>query len=501
MNKARKFLNKNADYIVLFLLNASEMVLELVASRLMSPYFGNSNFVWTAIIGIILLAGSLGNIIGGKLATRKNPRFWTAMLLLFAAAYIAVTPIIDAPILQTIKDGNMGTQFSSVIGSIVFFLVPSTIMGVITPIIMKERIGDGKEKGKESGRITATIAIGSLVGTFLGGFWLIPTLGTKMIFALLAIVIAPLTMLVRPLYKVKSKKCRWSYVGALVTTMIISVAAIVVVSNSVKTTNISIDTEYGRIIVEEGDYGGENVLFYKQSGAYSSATYMDEERKYELVFNYLKKYDMMFDYLDAKQVAMIGGAAYQYPKYFISHFPDKTMDVIEIDPMSTEIAKKYFFLGDLIADYGEDRLGLYNEDGRIFLADTDKKYDAILNDAFSGEVPVGILATLEAAKTVKKRLNPEGVYMSNVLGAITGSKGKFLRAEVKTLMKVFKKVYVLPVHENAKASHYTNWMVVATDNDKYKPDNAIEVELTDADIVLTDDYNPIDSLISTEYHD
>ena len=177
------------------------------------------------------------------------------------------------------------------------------------------------------------------------------------------------------------------------------------------------------------------------------------------------------------------------------------MDVIEIDPMSTEIAKKYFFLDDLIQEYGEDRLGLYNEDGRIFLADCQKKYDAVLNDAFSGEVPVGILATKEAAKTIKKCLNTNGVYMSNVLGAVSGSKGKFLRAEAKTLMKVFKHVYIVPVHENVKDSAYTNWMMIATDNDKHKPDNAVDIKIKDDDIVLTDDYNPIDSLISTEYHD
>lgn len=501
MSKILAFFKRNTDYAVLFVLNASEMILELVASRLMSPYFGNSNFVWTAIIGIILLAGSLGNIIGGKLTSKKNPRFWTGLLLLFAAIYIATTPLVDAPILQTIKEGNMGTQFSSVIGSIVFFLIPSTILGIITPIIMKERIGDGKEKGKESGRITATIAIGSLVGTFLGGFFLIPALGTKTIFVLLAFVIAPMTLLVKPLHGIKNKKLWWSFVATFVVSITISIAAMVAVNNAGDTTKISIDTEYGRIIVEEGDYGGDNVLYYRQSGAYSSATYLDEDKKFDLVFEYLKKYDLMFDFTDVKQVAMIGGAAYQYPKYFISHFPDKTMDVIEIDPMSTEIAKKYFFLDDLIKEYGEDRLGLYNEDGRIFLADTDKKYDAILNDAFSGEVPVGILATVEAAKTIKKRLNPDGAYMSNVLGAVSGSKGRFLRAEIKTLMKVFKHVYVVPVHENLKKNTYANWMVIATDNDNYKPKNTVEVELTDADIVLTDDYNPIDSLISTEYHD
>lgn len=501
MNKTLSSITKNTDYIILFVLNAVEMVLELVAARLLSPYFGNSNFVWTAIIGIILLAMSLGNIIGGKFASKKQPRFWAGLFLLFASIYISLTPIIDAPILQSIKEGNMGTQFASVLSSILFFLLPSTILGIITPIIMKERIGDGKDKGKESGRITATIAIGSLIGTFLGGFFLIPALGTKMIFALLGTTIIPMVIILRPLQQNKSKEYRWSFITTLIIAILVSIVSIVIVNNKGTTDGISIDTEYGRIIIEEGEYGEDTVLFYKQSGAYSSATFLDEDRKFDLVFNYIKKYDLMFNFLNVKQTAMIGGAAYQYPKYFISHFEDKTMDVIEIDPASTEIAKKYFFLDDLIETYGEDRLGLYNEDGRIFLSSSDKKYDAILNDAFSGEVPVGTLATVEAAKTIKQRLNTDGVYMSNVLGAVRGHKGRFLRAEVKTLMKVFKHVYVVPVHENVKSDQYTNWMVIATDNDKYQPEEIVKIELSDKDVVLTDDYNPIDSLITTDYYD
>ena len=80
MSLKSKLTRRNRDYIVLFILNAAGMILELVASRLMSPYFGNSNFVWTAIIGIILLAGSLGNILGGKIANKRNARYLTIML-------------------------------------------------------------------------------------------------------------------------------------------------------------------------------------------------------------------------------------------------------------------------------------------------------------------------------------------------------------------------------------------------------------------------------------
>ena len=57
--------------IVLFVINAIYMILELIASRLLSPYFGSSNLVWTSIIGIILLSNSIGNYIGGKIADKN----------------------------------------------------------------------------------------------------------------------------------------------------------------------------------------------------------------------------------------------------------------------------------------------------------------------------------------------------------------------------------------------------------------------------------------------
>jgi spermidine synthase len=255
------------------------------------------------------------------------------------------------------------------------------------------------------------------------------------------------------------------------------------------------------VIVENTFHGGKPVRLYKQSGAFESATYLNEGQKYELVFEYLKKYDKAFNYLDVENALMIGGAAYQYPKYYISHFTDKNLDVVEIDPMSTKIAKQYFFLDDLLNDYNDDRLGLYNDDGRVFLANSDKRYDAIFNDAFSGEVPVGTLATREAVELIKEHLVDNGVYFSNVLGAINSDKGRFLRSEVKTLQSVFSNVYVLPLFDNSNKNTFSNWIVIGTDNDSYRPSSAFDVNLEESDILLTDDYCPIDSLVKDYYHE
>lgn len=50
--------------IIILIVNVIYMILELIASRLLSPYFGNTSIVWTSVIGIILLSSSIGNYIG-----------------------------------------------------------------------------------------------------------------------------------------------------------------------------------------------------------------------------------------------------------------------------------------------------------------------------------------------------------------------------------------------------------------------------------------------------
>lgn len=40
-----EFIKNNRFKIIIFIVDAIGMILELVASRIISPYFGNSNFV------------------------------------------------------------------------------------------------------------------------------------------------------------------------------------------------------------------------------------------------------------------------------------------------------------------------------------------------------------------------------------------------------------------------------------------------------------------------
>ena len=55
-----------------FFSGLSVMAIELGASRLMAPYFSSSQIVWTIIIGTIMIAMALGNVIGGRMADKHD---------------------------------------------------------------------------------------------------------------------------------------------------------------------------------------------------------------------------------------------------------------------------------------------------------------------------------------------------------------------------------------------------------------------------------------------
>ena len=85
LNKEFTMKKKYLFYITGFFSGLSVMAIELGASRLMAPYFSSSQIVWTIIIGTIMIAMALGNILGGKMADKsKNPD--KLFLWIFAAA-------------------------------------------------------------------------------------------------------------------------------------------------------------------------------------------------------------------------------------------------------------------------------------------------------------------------------------------------------------------------------------------------------------------------------
>lgn len=493
---------KNIKYeVLIFIIEAICMTLELVASRVLSPYFGNSNIVWTSVIGIILLSSSIGNYLGGRIADKKENVKTLKLIIMLASVFILVIPIIQENFLNYIVTIIDEIKIGAIISTIILFFIPSVLLGTIIPIVLKIKLKDLEDVGKTSGKIYAISTLGGIFGTFFSGFVLIPNFGSIQILFVLSILLAIISLFIN----IKIDKLAIGYTAFILLANILLLwfyssnnnQYAEQVLNGNENVKASFDTQYGRVLVYNTYFNNEPVRMLNIDSGFESATYTDENRINELVFKYTKYYDLMFQSQnDVNDVLLIGGAGYSYPKYYISHYENKKMDVVEIDEDITKIAKKYFYLDKLIQDYDLEknhRLNLINEDGRTYLNNNTKKYDAILNDAFSGENPAKTLTTLETITNIKKSLNTGGLYLTNIISSLEGEKSKFVKAEVNTLKQVFKNVYVIPCVENISKERKQNIMVISTDQD-IDYENVYDLEMSDDEIVLTDDYCPIDNL-------
>ena len=488
--------------IILFVVNAVYMILELVASRVLSPYFGNTNLVWTSVIGIILLSSSIGNYIGGILADKKKIVEKLKTVLIFSFVSVMFIPFIETPIILSVSKIFSDIKIGAIMSTILLFFIPSLLIGVLSPIILKLKIDSIENVGKTSGKISAIATIGGIIGTFLGGFYLIPNFGSVHILFVLALVLLYLLPLVE--WKLDKKTI-------IVVVLITFISLIVMLYNMDMNSEtgklvleskenvgaVSYDTQYGRVLIYNAYKNDEPVRVLNIDSGFESLTYIDEEKRNDLVLGYTQHYDLMFNAnIDIKDTLLIGGAGYSYPKHYISKNLDKNMDVVEIDGEITEIAKEYFYLNDLIEDYNlneNKRLGLITDDGRTYLNNNDKKYDAILNDAFSGSTPAKTLTTKEAIERIKESLNENGLYLTNVISSLEGENSKFIKAIINTLKQVFKNVYLVPC-QTIDVDTVQNNMVIASD-DELKFDKLYQYVIEENEIVLTDDYCPVDTLV------
>jgi spermidine synthase len=488
-------MKKNLLEITVFVSGAVVMVFELAGSRILAPYLGTSLYVWTSIIGVILGSLSIGYWLGGKFADKNPSLKQLSIIIFFNGLCIGLTGLAKDPLLTfALPAMRHFTSLFAVVSSIILFAPASILAGLVSPYAVRLKIDDLKSSGKTVGNLYALSTIGSIAGTFFAGFFLIPTFGTSNIVFGLAITLILLSLLIYRQEFLTQKSI------AIVAFILLILIPTPLIKPYTRADVIDIDTQYNRLWLQEiidkktdkpalimqTDYKGA------QSGRFLDST--------EPVFEYMKYYQLAeFFNPGFSKSLMLGGAAYTFPSYYLEHYPKSFIDVVEIDPGMTEVAKKYFQLDDK-----NPRLGIFHEDGRIFLNNTQKKYDVIYSDAFASTNIPHQLTTLETAKRLDSVLNDNGVVLLNIISGIEGKRGKFLRAEIETFKSVFPQVYLFPVQLPDDGLDMQNVILVASKNSKKfdfkSSDKQIQSLLDtlwkkpiDADMpILTDDFSPVE---------
>ena len=476
--------------IIVFLSGAIGMGLELIAARVLSPYVGSSNVVWTSIIGIILVSMSLGYWIGGKRADKEANGNVLSRLLLGSALFTSIIPLLETIVVREFAGIVSNLIVAAILCAIIVFSIPSFILAMISPFAVKMKSMQETEIGSLSGRISSLSTIGSITGTFLMGFVLIPNIGVTNINIGITILLVVMSILARDDINKKYILSTISLVVVMIILMFIGKWVFKLANPEIL---VDTDSQYSRIWVKQVNTAKTTYKTLQVDTGLES--YIDTETG-EMGAMYLRYYDL-FEYLnkDAKSTLMIGGAAYTYPIHYLQKYEDKTIDVVEIDEKMTQIAEEQFGL-----NAKDERLKIYTQDGRSYLNYSENKYDTILIDAFKGLNAPFELTTYEALVHAKKMLNDNGIVLTNIISSLEGEDTDFIEYEYATYKAVFDDVKIFQVQDRDYTESQNLILVGIKGNpqineDKYEEyKNYLNMEITNFKTdknIVTDDFAPI----------
>ena len=132
------------------------------------------------------------------------------------------------------------------------------------------------------------------------------------------------------------------------------------------------------------------------------------------------------------RILMIGLGGGVLPRFLSEVYPDLMMDVVEVDPRVTELARRFFNFKESL------RLRMFEDDGRAFVKQQGHKYDLVFLDAFKGGSVPYHLKTAEFYQEIAQSLTGEGILVTNLYGKSNALKPR----DRKTLETVFDKVFI-----------------------------------------------------------
>ena len=467
-----------------FITGACVLVIELMGSRILAPYFGSGIYTWSALISITLAALALGYSFGGRLADRLPRADILYMLCLAAGLWTLSTPMLARPLLPLmiqIPDIRTGVLLSSLI----LYFPNLFMLGAIGPFIIRLMTSKREIVGSVSGRVFAVSTIGSLLGALATGFVLIPGFGVVAIFTFCGILLLVIAILGN--FRARFIGYALILIGLVVSLMLLS-ARITPPATSLEI----LDQEpsfYGQLqVVRQHDQMSLLVDGVGQNYVYNNDIHSTEYINFIAALPELRQAAPS----PGQKALVIGMGAGQLP--MLMQRNGLFVDAVEIDPKVGIMATRHF-------GFDLPREQVHYMDGRLFLIQSKHNYEYIAIDAFSAEQIASHLLTVEALEQTRSRLTDSGVLAINVTSVSTG---RDIAALQYTLKSVFPEVRTFSLDDGNALTSIV--FLASSSNIRLDTDSAVldEVLLRDArrfisgempeldsDILLTDDYNPI----------
>ncbi len=537
-------LSANALYFVVFMSGAALMGLEMAGARLVEPHFGSTIYVWGSIIGVFMLALSLGYWGGGRYADR-SPKIQTlGTVLLVAAVLVMMIPPIAPHFAAWMNEfTGLDVRYRTLIACLVLFALPSICMGMTSPFAIKLAARQTSGIGTVAGSLYAVSTLGSIVGAHLVSFVLVDYVGAGAIVYAAGVVLALVAVFCFFLGggRFRGAGTAIAVVGVIggyfgSNTMLTQVHAMEQLLEIKESAYHYITIMNGRTQIYPYQKPARLMMFNNliESGIVLDPKTMDlPPPPAETACGYvdLLHLGMVLTGQAPRDMLVIGCGGGVGPRMFKEHYPTETrlIDVVDIDPWVFELAEKYFnypFSGD-------DVIKSHVLDGRMYVEqlEKDKKWDYIIMDAYSsgGRIPKHLI-TEEFFTTIRDRMTDDGVMVINVISAFEKpasgiDNSRLFRSVYKTIDRVWNvgpnggSLYVFPRNRSGQGE---NIIMIATKagmpkysgreferryraiRPKYLAhtdlDAVVQRQLltrpeTDDVPVLTDDFCPTDSMV------
>jgi spermidine synthase len=470
-------------YLTVTLTGAAVMVLELLGTRIIGPFYGVSLYVWASLIAVTLIALALGYFLGGYLADRF-PIVRLSHVIAAAAVGTAIIPLLTGPILR--MTDSLGLRGGAFVSALLLFMPPLTALAMVGPYVIKRATRDLSGVGTVAGSVYAVSTVGSVAGTLLLGFYLLPLFGTKTILIALSLLLATLAALVA--WREPPAPGSAGPFAAAVLLGLLTSSGFAVSPKSVEGFTVRSEAEslYGWVRVVDDERRGLRLMLSDASVISAVDVKLDRSvLGYQQVLGLLPLFRPQ-----ASQALLIGLGGGHVARDLKSK--GIVTDTIEIDPAVADAARAFFHFEPT----GRFLVG----DARYEIKHLDRRYDLIIHDCFTGGTEPTHLLTREMLSELRGLLNEGGLLALNYVGFQTGEGADAVAAVSRTLKSLFPHLRAFVTEK----TEFTDFIFLASEQPLHLEvsgqDRRVqwlldhEHRISGADgFLITDDYNPMES--------
>ncbi len=452
-------------HIIIYFIAALEwfttLSIEIIALRKFTPIIGSSSISTSIILGVILLALSYGYYVGGKQASEKKTyikRRIVLNLLLASMYYIFITFIFDITLLSSILQATKQYFFSILAATFLLFFIPVFLASQTIPLLAE--LYKGTHIGETIGKLLFFSTIGSFLWSVLTSSLLFSSIGVYKAGILNAAILCSLACVCGFMFMKKSKL----FYAAIAMNVFIILGFFIKIPLP-DNVLFSKANAYHNIKVYEISW---NRRLFSLNGSYSSGiVWTNKQSFFWYVQESLKKTKLH----KPKSILVIWAAGFSYPFEISQYEYVEHIDVVDIDPALKDIAEKYFLETTL-----SKKIHFHATPARAFMGQTNKKYDVILVDAYSGNsIPPQMLTqeffdSLDAIGT--------HIYLNVITDATLSS--DFSTNLLTTLSSSWDDVYIK--HTGYQWNPITNYLITNTVYNEYKTP-----KISEAGKIYTDD--------------